>query len=113
MLACQASSIRTITVGAGLKPDSAALRLAGSCAKRAITAGGDLRPAPKLINFWYRTHVAPIPHVIITLVFSHVNEQPMKMLQKAGFDKEVGVENFCPNIDTALLRAKEIVSANK
>lgn len=49
----------------------------------------------------------------ITLVFSHVNEQPMKMLQKAGFDKEVGVENFCPNIDTALLRAKEIVSANK
>lgn len=48
----------------------------------------------------------------ITLVFSHVNEQPMKMLQKAGFDKEVGVENFCPNIDTALLRAKEIVSAN-
>lgn len=49
----------------------------------------------------------------ITLVFSHVNEQPMKMLHKAGFDKEVGVENFCPNIDTALLRAKEIVSANK
>lgn len=49
----------------------------------------------------------------ITLVFSHVNEQPMKMLQKAGFDKEVGVENFCPNVDTALLRAKEIVSANK
>lgn len=44
-----------------------------------------------------------------TLIFSHVNEQPMHMMQKAEFDKEVGVENFCVNIDEALIRAKQIV----
>lgn len=49
----------------------------------------------------------------ITLIFSHVNEQPMKMMQKAGFDKEVGLENFCSNIDTALKRAETIVNNNK
>ena len=26
----------------------------------------------------------------ITLIFSHVNEQPMKMMQKAKFDTEIG-----------------------
>lgn len=46
----------------------------------------------------------------ITLVFSHVNEQPMKMMQKAKFDTEVGAENFCPNIDAALVRAQEIIN---
>lgn len=49
----------------------------------------------------------------ITLIFSHVNEQPMKMMHKAGFDKEVGLENFCSNIDTALKRAETIVNNNK
>ena len=47
----------------------------------------------------------------ITLVLSHVNEQPLKMMKKAGFDVEVGQENFCPNIDAALLRAEEIINA--
>ena len=43
------------------------------------------------------------------IVFSHVNEQPMHMMQKAKFDEEIGTENFCENIDEALLRAKRIV----
>lgn len=43
-----------------------------------------------------------------TLIFSHVNEQPMKMMQKAKFDEEVGLENFCANIDEALKRAEQI-----
>ena len=45
----------------------------------------------------------------ITVVFSHVNEQPMKVMQKAGFLELVGEENFCPNISVALKRAEEII----
>ena len=44
----------------------------------------------------------------ITLIMSHVNEQPMKVLQKAGMVEEIGAENFCANIDAALERAKSI-----
>lgn len=44
----------------------------------------------------------------ITLIFSHVAEQPMKIMQKAGFDKKVGAENFCAHIDAAIARAKEL-----
>ncbi|MBQ2706572.1 MAG: sulfate permease [Agathobacter sp.] len=44
----------------------------------------------------------------ITLVLSHVNEQPMRTMKKAGFDKLVGEENFCAHIDDALKRAAEI-----
>ncbi|MDK2807897.1 MAG: sulfate permease, SulP family [Clostridiales bacterium] len=44
----------------------------------------------------------------ITLIFSHVCEQPMAMMKKAGFSSLVGEDNFCPNIDAALARAKEI-----
>lgn len=45
----------------------------------------------------------------ITLVLSHVNEQPMRTMKKAGFDKLVGEENFCAHIDDALKRAEELV----
>lgn len=45
----------------------------------------------------------------ITLVLSHVQEQPMHVMKKAGFDKAVGLENFLPHIDEALVRAEEIV----
>lgn len=45
----------------------------------------------------------------ITVVFSHVNEQPMKVMQKSGFVEVVGEENFCPNILAALKRAEEII----
>ncbi len=52
----------------------------------------------------------------IEIVFSHVNEQPMKAMRKAGIVKKVGSENFCAHIDVALLRAEkleEIASAKK
>ncbi len=45
----------------------------------------------------------------VTIVFSHVNEQPMKAMKKAGFTDLVGEENFCPNITAALERAEEII----
>lgn len=44
----------------------------------------------------------------VKVVFSHVNEQPMKAMEKAGLVAQVGAENFCSHIDTALLRAEEI-----
>ena len=44
----------------------------------------------------------------VTLIFSHVNEQPMKVMEKAGFVELVGRENFCPNISAALAHAEEI-----
>ncbi|MDD7516758.1 SulP family inorganic anion transporter [Ruminococcus flavefaciens] len=44
----------------------------------------------------------------VKVVFSHVNEQPMKVMTKAGFIEQVGKENFCDHIDTALLRAEEL-----
>ena len=46
----------------------------------------------------------------ITLVFSHVNEQPMRVMKKAGFLELVGEQNFCPNISAALTRAEEVIS---
>ena len=42
-----------------------------------------------------------------TLLFSHVTEQPWKMMEKAGFIKEVGEENFCENIDMALKKVEQ------
>lgn len=45
----------------------------------------------------------------ITLIFSHVNEQPMKSMTKAGLVNEVGQENFCCNIDAALVRAAKLI----
>lgn len=44
----------------------------------------------------------------ITLVLSHVNEQPLHAMQKVGFYEKVGAENFCSHIDDALNRAAEI-----
>lgn len=44
----------------------------------------------------------------ITLVFSHVNEQPYHTMEKAGFVEKVGKENFCAHIDEALERAGKI-----
>ncbi len=45
----------------------------------------------------------------ITLILSHVNEQPMKVMKKNGFDKLVGTDNFAPHIDEAIERAKAVV----
>lgn len=47
----------------------------------------------------------------ITMIFSHVLEQPMQAMSKAGFVEEVGLENICDNIDSALSRASEICAA--
>lgn len=44
----------------------------------------------------------------VTVVLSHVNEQPMKAIKKAGLHKIVGEENFCKNIDHAMKRANKI-----
>lgn len=46
----------------------------------------------------------------ITMVLSHVNEQPYKVMEKAGFVERVGKENFCAHIDDALERAGEIIA---
>lgn len=42
----------------------------------------------------------------VQLIFSHVNEQPMKVMQKSGFFEMIGAENFCDHIDDALSRAQ-------
>ena len=44
----------------------------------------------------------------ITLVLSHVNEQPIRVMEKAGFVEKVGRENFCAHIDDALKRAEAL-----
>lgn len=47
----------------------------------------------------------------VQLIMSHVNEQPMKVIKKAGFYDKLGEKNFAPHIDDALARAQEIVKA--
>ena len=44
----------------------------------------------------------------VTLLLSHVQEQPYAMMAKAGFVQEIGENNFCANIDAALEKAGEI-----
>ena len=45
----------------------------------------------------------------ITLIFSHVNEQPMSVMEKDGFIEYVGKEHFLPNIVEALDCAEGLV----
>ena len=45
----------------------------------------------------------------VTLVLSHVLEQPKHMMEKAGFIDKVGEQNFRENIDAALEWAAELV----
>ncbi len=47
----------------------------------------------------------------VQMIFSHVNEQPMKTMVKAGFADKIGKDNFCEHIDSALSRAKDIIDA--
>lgn len=44
----------------------------------------------------------------ITLLLSHVNEQPLHVMEKAGFVNRIGKENICENIDAALSRAESL-----
>ncbi len=45
----------------------------------------------------------------VRLIFSHVNEQPMRTMEKDGFIEKVGKDNFCAHIDDALKLASESV----
>jgi len=45
----------------------------------------------------------------VKLVFSHVNEQPYKTMEKSGFIEKVGKDNFRPHIDDALIWASELI----
>lgn len=44
----------------------------------------------------------------IQMILSHVNSQPMAIMEKAGFVEKVGAENFCVHIDDALSRAQAL-----
>ena len=44
----------------------------------------------------------------VTMILSHVNEQPMSVMARSGFDREIGHDNICPSIDAALERASAI-----
>lgn len=41
-----------------------------------------------------------------SLIFSHVNEQPWRVMEKNGFIEKVGADNFCAHIDVALKRTE-------
>ena len=45
----------------------------------------------------------------ITIILSHVNQQPMNVMEKAGFTQKIGMENICDNIDDAIARAEELM----
>jgi len=47
------------------------------------------------------------------LVLSGVQPQPMKVLYNAGFVDKIGLDNVCPNIDAALVRARVILGATQ
>lgn len=44
----------------------------------------------------------------MTLILSHVNPQPFRVMKKAGFLEKIGEKNICPNIDASLKRASEL-----
>ena len=43
----------------------------------------------------------------IKVIFSHVNDQPMRVMDKAGFIEKVGRQNFCEHIDSAIALATQ------
>ncbi len=43
----------------------------------------------------------------MTVIFSHLNPQPLKTFEKYGFDEKVGKENLCESIDSALKLANK------
>ncbi len=49
----------------------------------------------------------------VRLIFSHVNEQPLRTMQRAGFVELVGEEHFRANIDDAIAHARELVEGEK
>ena len=49
----------------------------------------------------------------VQLIFSHVNEQPMRTMEKSNFVEKVGRENFRPHIDDALEWAAKVGAPQK
>ena len=49
----------------------------------------------------------------VRLIFSHVNEQPMKTMRRAGFVDLVGEEHFRSCIDDAIAHARELLAAEE
>jgi len=45
----------------------------------------------------------------VTLILSHVNDQPMRSLKKVGLYGKLGEENFCAHIEDALEKASKII----
>lgn len=49
----------------------------------------------------------------IKLIFAHVNEKPMKVMQKDGFITRVGNENFLSDVSTAIEHAEKLLTVNE
>lgn len=45
----------------------------------------------------------------IKIILSHVNEQPLRVMEKAGFIQKIGTESFCDHIDSAILEAQKYI----
>ena len=61
------------------------------------------------ITWHKRLHNIPEGHFFPwNLIFSHVNEQPWRVMEKNGFIEKVGADNFCAHIDDALKRAEQL-----
>lgn len=46
----------------------------------------------------------------VQVILSHVNAQPEKAMKKSGLYTLIGEENFCPNINAAMQRAKQLAN---
>lgn len=44
----------------------------------------------------------------VTLILSHVNEQPLEAMKKSGLYNKIGAENFCAHIDEALEKGAKL-----
>ena len=49
----------------------------------------------------------------VRLIFSHVNEQPMKTMRRAGFVDLIGEDHFCSCIDDAIAHARTLADEEK
>lgn len=49
----------------------------------------------------------------IHLIFSHVGEQPMRTMIRAGFVDKLGLDHFCPHLDDALSLAERIIQTER
>lgn len=45
----------------------------------------------------------------VTIIVSHIKDQPLRAMQKVGLIQRIGEENFCPNMDEAIARAEKIL----